>query len=170
MAETTSLLNWRTGNRTGGSNPPLTAERKPQVVEKQTLAALFVSWKLHGNCTEFFTDLQKIPIWGGSNGFLPHFYRCWMSGFSPLFTAVLTAVYSGWSIPFFSLRAILIDRKCTDLHYGIGEKNNYYFLLDYSEILFKERLQLLYNSLPFLLSGNRYFLRNKSTKMIRSAR
>jgi hypothetical protein len=25
------------------SNPPLTAERKPQVVEKQTLAALFVS-------------------------------------------------------------------------------------------------------------------------------
>ena len=27
MAETTSLLNWRTGNRTGGSNPPLTAGR-----------------------------------------------------------------------------------------------------------------------------------------------
>jgi hypothetical protein len=64
-----------------------------------------VSWKLHGNCTEFFTDLQKIPIWGGSNGFLPHFYRCWMSGFSPLFTAVLTAVYSGWYIPFFRPRA-----------------------------------------------------------------
>ena len=42
--------------------------------------------------------------------------------------------------------------------------------LDYTEIFLKERLQLLYNSLPFLLSGNRYFLRNKSTKMIRSAR
>ena len=28
VAETTSLLNWRTGNRTGGSNPPLTAEGK----------------------------------------------------------------------------------------------------------------------------------------------
>ena len=106
VAETTSLLNWRTGNRTAGSNPALTAERKPQVVDKQTLAALFVSWKLHGNCTKFFTDLQKIPIWGGSNGFLPHFYRCWMSGFSPLFTAVLTAVYSGCRIPFFRLRAI----------------------------------------------------------------
>ena len=118
VAETTSLLNWRTGNCTGGSNPPLTAERKPQVVEKQTLAALFVSWKLHGNCTEFFTDLQKIPIWGGSNGFLPHFYRCRMSGFSPLFTAVLTAVCSGWCIPFFWPRAILTERKCTDLHYG----------------------------------------------------
>ena len=26
MAETSSLLNCRTGNRTGGSNPPLTAE------------------------------------------------------------------------------------------------------------------------------------------------
>lgn len=31
MAETSSLLNCRTGNRTGGSNPPLTAAlRKPQ--------------------------------------------------------------------------------------------------------------------------------------------
>ena len=42
--------------------------------------------------------------------------------------------------------------------------------LDYTEILLKERLQLLYNSLPFHLSDNRYFLRNKSTKVIRSAR
>ena len=25
VAETTSLLNWRTGNRTGGSNPPASA-------------------------------------------------------------------------------------------------------------------------------------------------
>ena len=113
-------------------NPPLTAERKPQVVEKQTLAALFVSWKLHGKCTGFFTDLQKIPIWGGSNGFLPHFHRCWMSGFSPLFTAVLTAVYSGWSIPFFCSRAILTDRKCTDLHSDICEKiHNNRVVLDF---------------------------------------
>jgi hypothetical protein len=37
------------------SNPPLTAERKPQVVEKQTLAALFVSQKLHQKCTDFLT-------------------------------------------------------------------------------------------------------------------
>ena len=26
VAETTSLLNWRTGNRTGGSNPPASAD------------------------------------------------------------------------------------------------------------------------------------------------
>ena len=88
VAETTSLLNWRTGNRTGGSNPPLTAERKPQVVDKQTLAALFVSWKMHGKCTDFFTLSWKTPFWGGSNGFLPHFNRCWMSGFSPQLTAL----------------------------------------------------------------------------------
>ena len=32
VAETTSLLNWRTGNRTGGSNPPASAksDKRPQ--------------------------------------------------------------------------------------------------------------------------------------------
>jgi hypothetical protein len=44
------------------SNPPLTAERKPQVVEKQTLAALFVSQKLHQKCTDFFSCSPKTPF------------------------------------------------------------------------------------------------------------
>ena len=41
---------------------PLTAERKPQVVDKQTLAALFVSQKLHQKCTDFLTLSRKTLI------------------------------------------------------------------------------------------------------------
>ena len=47
------------------SNPPLTAERKPQVVDIQTLAALFVSQKLHQKCTDFFLLLSKNPFLRG---------------------------------------------------------------------------------------------------------
>ena len=39
---------------------PLTAEREPQIVDKQTLAALFVFQKLHHNCTIFCFKSSKI--------------------------------------------------------------------------------------------------------------
>ena len=52
VAETTSLLNWRTGNRTGGSNPPASASIKilkisyMAVLEKSN-AAICVLYPLH---------------------------------------------------------------------------------------------------------------------------
>ena len=52
VAETTSLLNWRTGNRTGGSNPPASARIKIlkisyiAVLEKSN-AAICVLYPLH---------------------------------------------------------------------------------------------------------------------------
>ena len=90
-----------------------------------------MSWKLHEKCTEFFTDLQKIPIWGGANGFLPHFYRCWMSGFSPLFTAFHRSLF-GLIYPIFLTPCISPERNCTDLHYDICEKiHNNRVVLDF---------------------------------------
>ena len=41
VAETNSLLNCRTGNRTGGSNPPLTAQQQKKAL-KRCLRAFFV--------------------------------------------------------------------------------------------------------------------------------
>ena len=44
MAETNSLLNCRTGNCTGGSNPPLSAKIKIGTIK----APIFILWKAGG--------------------------------------------------------------------------------------------------------------------------
>ena len=87
-----------------------------------------------------------------------------MSGFSPLFTAVLTAVCSGCRIPFFRLRAfrqmeiapllVLTAELRFHLHKGITETPTYVcaFLVQFFKHK-KEPISLIISDLKALLRG-----------------
>ena len=68
VAETTSLLNWRTGNRTGGSNPPASAEKGSANLISQSLFCVLSH--LSVRCRFITTETNVYYLYHKSSSFL----------------------------------------------------------------------------------------------------